>query len=205
MNPRGTGWLVVLGSVVVGAAVQAATAVPGLGTASTPVLVADAAVSVVALVLELALLAWATRAIVHREPLGRLPGRLLLWSLLVAVVTAIVALVLGAGVVLVLIAALCVLPAAAAGERNAFKGFRVFRRTPVRAVVAALVTILVAGVTWVVALAAGLFLTGALGGLVMWLVFGVLLALLLLWWTRLAARAAARSGEPATEEPVAAV
>lgn len=205
MNPRGTGWLVVLGSVVVGAAVQAATAVPGLGTASTPVLVADAAVSVVALVLELAPLAWATRAIVHREPLGRLPGRLLLWSLLVAVVTAIVALVLGAGVVLVLIAALCVLPAAAAGERNAFKGFRVFRRTPVRAVVAALVTILVAGVTWVVALAAGLFLTGALGGLVMWLVFGVLLALLLLWWTRLAARAAAGSDEPATEEPAAAV
>ena len=89
MSPRGTGWLVVLGSVVVGAAVQAATAVPGLGTASTPVLVADAAVSVVALVLELALLAWATRAIVHRAPLGRLPGRLLLWSLLVAVVTAI--------------------------------------------------------------------------------------------------------------------
>lgn len=205
MSPRGTGWLVVLASVVVGAVVQAATAVPGLGTASTPVLVADAAVSVVALVLELALLAWATRAIVHRAPLGRLPGRLLLWSLLVAVVTAIVALVLGAGVVLVLIAALCVLPAAAAGERNAFKGFRVFRRTPVRAVVAALVTILVAGVTWVVALAAGLFLTGALGGLVMWLVFGVLLALLLLWWTRLAACAAARSGEPATEEPVAAV
>lgn len=205
MSPRGTGWLVVLASVVVGAVVQAATAVPGLGTASTPVLVADAAVSVVALVLELALLAWATRAIVHRAPLGRLPGRLLLWSLLVAVVTAIVAIVLGAGVVLVLIAALCVLPAAAAGERNAFKGFRVLRRTPVRAVVAALVTILVAGVTWVVALAAGLFLTGALGGLVMWLVFGVLLALLLLWWTRLAARAAAGSDEPATEEPAAAV
>ncbi len=205
MSPRGTGWLVVLGTVVVGAAAQAATAVPGLGTASTPVLVADAAVSVVALVLELALLAWAARAIVHREPLGRLPGRLLLWSLLVAVVAALVAIVLGAGVVLVLIAALCVLPAAAAGEPNALKGFRVFRRTPFRAVVAALVTILVAAVTWVVALAAGLFLTGALGGLVMWLVFGVLLALLLLWWTRLAARAAAGSDEPATEEPAAAV
>ncbi len=97
------------------------------------------------------------------------------------------------------------LPAAAAGEPNALKGFRVFRRTPFRAVVAALVTILVAAVTWVVALAAGLFLTGALGGLVMWLVFGVLLALLLLWWTRLAARAAAGSDEPATEEPAAAV
>lgn len=205
MSPRGTGWLVVLGSVVVGAAVQAATAVPGLGTASTPVLVADAAVSVVALVLEVALLAWATRAIVHRESLGRLPGRLLLWSLLVAVVAALVAIVLGAGVVLVLIAALCVLPAAAAGEPNALKGFRVFHRMPVRTIVAALVTILVAGVTWVVALAAGLFLTGALGGLAMWLAFGILLALLLLWWTRLAARAATRSDQPAAEEPAAAV
>lgn len=196
-------WLAILGTVVVGAAVQAATAVPGLGTASTPVLVLDVVLSGVALVLELALLAWAVRAVVHRAPLGRPSGVLLLWALLVVLLTALVAVVLGAAVALVLVVGLCVLPAAAAGERNALRGFRVFRRTPVRAVVAALVALLVAGVTWVVALAAGLFLTGALGGLVMWLAFGVVLALLLLWWTRLAARAEALPAS-VPEEPVPA-
>ena len=196
MSPRGTGWLVALGTVVVGAAAQAATAVPGLGTASTPVLVADAVVSVVVLVLELALLAWAARAIVHRTPLGRVPGTVLLWSVVVVVVLAAVGIVVAFAVPLDLVAALRVLPAASRGERNALRGFRVFRRTPVRAVVAAVVTVLLTGLAWVAALAAGLFLTGALGGFAMWLVLGVLLALLLIWWTRLAARAGTPHDEP---------
>lgn len=202
MSPRGTGWLVALGTVVVGAAAQGATAVPGLGTASTPVLVADAVVSVVSLVLELALLAWAARAIVHRAPLGRLPGTVLLWSVLVVVALAASGVVVALGVPLVLVAALCVLPAAAAGERNALTGFGVFRRTPVRAVVAAVVTVILTGLAWVAALAAGLFLTGALGGFAMWLVLGVLLALLLVWWTHLAARTTTAHDEGAADEPV---
>ena len=37
--------------------------------------------------------------------------------------------------------------------------------------------------SWVVALVAGFFLTGALGGVVMWLWFGLVATLALLWWT----------------------
>lgn len=206
MTPARTAWIVVPATVVVGAVLQAATAVPGLGTASTTMLVGDTVVSVVALVLEIALLAWAADALVRREASRRPGGPLLLWSLLVVALTALVAIVLGAAVVLVLVVALCVLPAAAAGERNALRGFRVFRRTPVRAVVASLVAMLVAGVTWVVALASGLFLTGALGGLAMWVWFGVVGFLLLLWWTRLAARCAEpRAADVAPDLPAATV
>lgn len=201
---RRTPWLVVVVTIVLGAVLQAATAIPGLGTSSTAVLVGDTVVSVLALVLELALLAWAAHALVRREPLGRPSGRLLLWSLAVVALTAVVAVLLGPLVVLVLVAALCVLPAAAAGQGNALRGFHVFRRETGRAVVASVVAVLLAAVTWVVALAAGLFLTGALGGFVMWLWFGVLLALLLLWWTRLAARVVPGAAEPVVEDESAA-
>ncbi len=198
----GRAWLVVVVAVVIGAVLQAATSVPGAGTVSGTTLVLDVTVSFLALVLELALLAWAVRSIALHEPLGRFPRRLLVWSALLVVVAAAVAVVLGPVVVLVLVAGLCVLPAAAAGERNALGGLRVFRRTPGRAVGAAIVAVVVAAVTWVLALAAGLFLAGALGAAAMWLWFGIVLALLLGQWTRLAARvptpSATAPDEPAT-------
>jgi len=106
-----------------------------------------------------------------------------LWSAVVVLVSLVVAVVVLPAVVLVLIAALCVLPAATSGERNALRGFRVFRRTPVRAILASVAVVVVAVLTWVVALVAGFFLTGALGGVVMWLWFGLVATLALLWWT----------------------
>lgn len=197
-------WIVALVTVVVGAVLQAATAVPGVGLVSTAQLVLETSVSVIALVLELALLAWAARSIASREPLGRLSGRLVLWALLVVVATGVVAVVLAAALVLVLLAALCVLPAAAAGEGNPLAGFRVFRRTPLRSIGAALVVALVGALSWVAALVSGLFLAGALGGLAMWLWFGLVLLLLLVWWSRRIARAAAPP-ETIPDDAVAAV
>ena len=200
---RGRAWAVAVAAVVVGALVQAATAVPGLGTASTAQLVGLTVLAALALVVELAVLAWSARTIGGVAPHGRLGGRLLLWSAVVVVVAAVVGVVLAKELVLVLVAALCVLPEAAAGEGNALTGFRVFRRTPLRSIGAALVVVLLAVVSWVVALAAGLFLTGALGGLVMWLWFGVVLLLLLVWWSRRVARATA-APEMVPDEAVAA-
>lgn len=196
---RARAWLVVVVVVVIAAVLQAATSVPGVSTTSGSTLVLDVTVSFLALVLELALLAWSARSIALREPLGRFPRRLLLWSALVVLAAGAVTILLGPVVVLVLVAALCILPAAAAGERNPLRGLRLFRLRPGRAIGAAVVAVALAGVTWVVALAAGLFLAGALGAAAMWLWFGILLALLLVQWTRLAARAsAAPTIEPET-------
>ncbi len=186
---RAGAWIVLLGAVVVGAVLQGASAVPGLGTAATGWFAVQVVGSLVVLVAEVAVLAWAARAIVLRSALGRLPALLVAWSAVAVVVTAAVAVVLPFAVPLVLVVVACLLVEAAAGGRNALRGLRVFRRTPVRAVLAGLVVVVVAALSWVVALVSGFFLTGALGGAVMWLWFGVVAGLLLIWWTRLALRA----------------
>ena len=191
---RAAPWIAIVVAVVLGAVLQAATAVPGLGTASSPWFTVQVVVSVLVLVAEISVVAWACRALVRREGQGRLSTRLVLWSAVVVLVSLVVAVVVLPAVVLVLIAALCVLPAATSGERNALRGFRVFRRTPVRAILASVAVVVVTVLTWVVALVAGFFLTGALGGAAMWLWFGLVGALLLLWWTRLHDRAAAPAG-----------
>lgn len=190
-------WLVLLAAVVVGALLQGASAVPGLGTAAAGWFAAQVVASVVVLVAEVAVLAWAARAIALRSALGRLTATLVAWSAIVVVVTAAVAVVLPFAVPLVLVVALCLLVEAAAGGRNALRGLRVFRRTPLRAVLSALVVVVAAALSWVVALVAGFFLTGALGGAVTWLWFGAVAGLLLVRWTRLAVRARAREAHTA--------
>jgi len=190
-------WLVLLAAVVVGALLQGASAVPGLGTAAAGWFAAQVVASVVVLVAEVAVLAWAARAIALRSALGRLTATLVAWSAIVVVVTAAVAVVLPFAVPLVLVVAICLLVEAAAGGRNALRGLRVFRRTPLRAVLSALVVVVAAALSWVVALVAGFFLTGALGGAVTWLWFGAVAGLLLVRWTRLAVRARAREAHTA--------
>ena len=190
-------WLVLLAAVVVGALLQGASAIPGLGTAAAGWFAAQVVASVVVLVAEVAVLAWAARAIALRSALGRLTATLVAWSAIVVVVTAAVAVVLPFAVPLVLVVALCLLVEAAAGGRNALRGLRVFRRTPLRAVLSALVVVVAAALSWVVALVAGFFLTGALGGAVTWLWFGAVAGLLLVRWTRLAVRARAREAHTA--------
>lgn len=200
---RSVPWLVMSATVVVGAGVQAATAAPGLGNESSGAFVVAALASLVAVVVEVALLAWAAHAVVQRSRLGRLPLGLVVWSLVVVLVLSVVSVLVAPAVLLVLVAALCVLPAAAAGERNALKGFRVFRRTPLRTVLAALAVVLLGVLSWLVALVAGFFLTGALGGAVTWLWFGALSALALVWWTHRAGRAQRAPVEP-SPDPVTA-
>lgn len=193
---RSVPWLIMAATVVVGAGVQAATAAPGLGDESSGPFVVAALASFVALVVEGALLAWAAHAVVHRSRLGRLPLGLVGWSLVVVLVLSVVSVLVAPAVLLVLVAALCVLPAAAAGERNALKGFRVFRRTPLRTVLAALAVVLLGVLSWLVALVAGFFLTGALGGAVTWVWFGALSALVLVWWTHRVGHAQRAPVEP---------
>jgi len=190
-------WLVLLAAVVVGALLQGASAIPGLGTAAAGWFAAQVVASVVVLVAEVAVLAWAARAIALRSALGRLTATLVAWSAIVVVVTAAVAVVLPFAVPLVLVVALCLLVESAAGGRNALRGLRVFRCTPLRAVLSALVVVVAAALSWVVALVAGFFLTGALGGAATWLWFGAVAGLLLVRWTRLAVRARAREAHTA--------
>jgi len=176
-------WLVIAAAVLLGAVLQAASAVPGLDTATSAWFTVQVVASVVFVVAEVCALAWACRALVRREHLGRPRLRLVLWSAVFVLASLVAAVVAAPAVALVLIAALCVLPASAAGERNALKGLRVFRRTPVRTLLASLAVAFAVLLSWVVALVAGFFLTGALGGVVMWLWFGLVATLALLWWT----------------------
>ena len=187
---RAAPWLVGLATVVVAAILQGLTAVPGLGTASGTVFGLELAASVALLVAEAVLLAWAAHAIAVRGPLGRPGGALVVWSAVLVLLATVVAVVVPYAVPLVLALAGCVLVAAAAGERNALRGLRVFVRTPWRAIAATVVSVLVLALSWVVALVAGLFLTGALGGAVMWAWTGLVVLLLLVWWARIHARSA---------------
>ncbi|GAA3011420.1 hypothetical protein GCM10010461_22350 [Microbacterium aurantiacum] len=65
------------------------------------------------------------------------------------------------------------------------------RRHPWRALLLVLGVVVLGGVSLVVSIATGLFLSGMIGGIVAWLWFGVVIAWLLLWGTRLAVRASA--------------
>jgi hypothetical protein len=196
---RGAPWAVIAITVVVGAALQAATAVPGDGTASPTLFALQVVGSFVAMVAWLVLLAWATRALVHRSRLGRPPLTLVLWSVVVLLLAVVVGIAVPLALPVVVVLGLTVLPAAADGERAAWRGLRVFRTSTLRAVVATVVAVVLAALTWVVALVSGFFLTGALGGFVMWLWFGAVAALVLLWWTRIATRSShGPLPEPAT-------
>jgi hypothetical protein len=174
--------------IVVGAVLQSLTAAPGLGRMAAWLFVLATVGSAVVLWAQVVLLAWTTSSIARRRGLGRIPVPLLGWTAVGVAVAMAAGIVLPWLLPLVGIAALCILPAVAAG-RGPGSGFAVFRRSPWRAVAAALVAIVAAIASWAVALIAGLFLTGLLGGAAMWLWFGIVGAALLLWWARLGERA----------------
>jgi hypothetical protein len=96
---------------------------------------------------------------------------------------------------IVLLVAVFLLPAVAAGSVEPwFAGFGVLRRSPGRSVLAIVLYLVLVAVCWVVALAAGLFLTGFLGAVVTWAVFGLVTVLVLCLWCSLFRRSAVGKG-----------
>ncbi|MEN2740672.1 hypothetical protein ABCS02_23000 [Microbacterium sp. X-17] len=178
-------WCVLGAAVVAGAVAQGLTAEPGITLLPAWLVVLLVVASTAVLAAQLAVGAWATRALSDRAPLGGIPGTLLVWSAGIAVALFTVALLAPLVLPLLLAAALCVLPAAARGRRNALVGFAAFRCAPWGSVAATIVTVVVSILAAVGAVLAGLLLTGVPGGIAMWLGFGILAALLLRWWSRL--------------------
>jgi hypothetical protein len=187
---RPAAWFVLIAVVVIGAVVQGLTAAAG-SAGVDEALVWAAVGSLVLLWLEAVALVIAAAGIAGMRASLR-------------AVAAGCALALGAGVLVallvplalpvVVVLALIVLPAVAAGHRP----LAVFRRSPWRAVAAIVVSLVLAALTWVIAFAAGFFLTTVSGGIVLWLWLGIAVGALLVWWARLHARATARAAASVT-------
>ncbi len=168
-----------------GALAQGATAAPPADTVTTAAAIPLAVVSAAILVGQVAAVSWAVRVLAGAQ-IARPPQTLLWWSAGAVVVGAATGILAPVAVPLVVAAAGWVLPAAADGRATAPAGAAVFVRRPVAAVAATVVTVVATVLLAVIALTAGLFVTGAYGGVLMWVAFGVVGASLLTWWTRLA-------------------
>jgi hypothetical protein len=185
----GRGWRVYLPVTVVLAAIQVLLVSGDPAPAFTWSFVALFFVSLVAVFLAVWLtLRTATGAAGSRlSSLGWLAGAGLL-ALVTAVVEPLllpVALALG----------LLVLPPAAAGDGNPIAaGWRSLRRAPWRYVLAFVVLLALAGLSWVVALLLGLFVTGVLSAGLSWLWFGGVMTLIICQWCAVYAGATSRAG-----------
>jgi hypothetical protein len=202
---RWAGAGMLLAVVVVGALAQALTAGPALGSVAVGWTVLLAIVSFCVLVAQLALATGAARILVTGTATGTVSStgtatgtgtgsssvrwaRLWLLSAVCAVVLVAAAVLFVAAVPLVLLLVAIILSGAADGARAPLGGFAAYRVHPWRAATASVVSLLVVGIGWVVAVSAGLFLTGVVGGVVMWVWFGLSAAALLVWWARLQPR-----------------
>jgi hypothetical protein len=113
------------------------------------------------------------------------------WALAVGVVAVAVSLLQLWAAPLVLLVGAFVLPAAAADDPgNLFaRAYRPVVRTPVRLVLAVFGALVLAVVTWVIALNFGFFITGALGAVLTWLWFGLASTFVIALWCSLYRRA----------------
>jgi hypothetical protein len=182
-----SGWRVFVPAVLVNAAVQAALVasdpVPGASWTFALLVAASAGAVLVtvALVTSAALAAVDGRPRTAVASARQRPG-------VVAWAAGIGALAIAGGVLafwiapLLLLVAVPVLPAAAAGARNPVRdGFGGVGRHPVHYLFGGLVLLVLAVVSWVVALVLGLFVTGMIGAALTWVWFGVVLVLVLCW------------------------
>lgn len=171
-------------AVVVGhAAIQAALVVPRVAVTASPGFGALLAASTLALV----------AAVVSLVILAGTGGRPRIGRVLVAVVVALIVIaalaVLSAATLVpaVLIALVVVSPLGNAGAAAA-AGPASFAAHPIRAVLAAVLSMVVLALIGVAALLFGFLVTGWLGALATGIVGGALLALLVRMWARLAVR-----------------
>ncbi len=141
-------------------------------------------VLVLASLVALILATWAALLVLSGPTARRL--RTLAWVAAAVIVTAALSVLSPLLAPVGLVLALIVVPAATTGD--VVDGFRAFRRTPVRHVLAILGVILACVVAWVVALLLGLLVTGVAASVATWLCFGLLGALVLTAWVRFVRR-----------------
>ncbi|HAN25656.1 MAG: hypothetical protein CMH36_07355 [Microbacterium sp.] len=175
--------------IVLGAVAQGLTALPAVGSTDTTALSIIGVGSIVIVVVEVWLLGWAAWAFATRAPGGPRVAAFG-WMSLLVIILLVVAGAVSILVPLVLTAAGCLVAAASAGQRP-WHGFRVFRAHPWAAVILLVVGSVVLTVAWIAAFSAGFFITGAVGGMITWLAFGIAGGGLLIWWSSLVQRTAA--------------
>ncbi|GAA3011409.1 hypothetical protein [Microbacterium aurantiacum] len=115
MSARSLGGVVFGAAVVLGAIAQGLSAAPGLGRMPLPAFLAVAAVSALALALQLAATAWAARRIVAPDAPAH-AGLALAWAAVLVLIGAVLSALFAPAGLLAAIAATFVLPAAAAGR-----------------------------------------------------------------------------------------
>lgn len=179
---RSGAWLALLTTIVVGAVMQALTAVPGYEGTDTETFWWAAAGSFALLWLQLVLITLAATAIAGSPATT---GTTVIWSGVVLVVGIVVAVLVPLALPAVVVVAPCLLAAAGEGSRNAFEGFGAFRRRPAPSIAAVVVTLVLSVTTWVVAFASGLLLSQMAGGIATWVWAGFVAGLLVAWWVRL--------------------
>lgn len=182
---RITAWLLLAAAVVVGAVGQGLTSLRGAALMDQA-FVWSVLASAVLLMAQLAAIAAAAARVAGARPSWRAAT---LWTAVVTVGGMLLAVLIPLALPLVVVAALCVLSAVSVGH-GPQTAFAVFRRVPARAITASVVSILLSASTWVVALLCGFFVAGVVGGVAMWLWFGAVATLQLVWWSRLQLRAA---------------
>jgi hypothetical protein len=180
MTPRRALPLLILAAaIILGAVLQAATAVPGIGRAAPTTFLLAAAASVATLWAQVTALAWATAAFGRPAASVRLAG-VAMWSGIVVLLAGTLLVIAPLAAILIGLAALFILPATVAGvDRTVPEAARTLRRHPWRAIVLALGALIAVAVLAVGAAATGLFLTGFFGGVAMWIAFGTAGAVLL--------------------------
>ena len=124
--------------------------------------------------------AWELRPFKIQRP------RLMLYTATLVVATAAAWVVSPYLVPPVLLLALTQVPAVVAGVRTPFRTtWTAFRRRPIRAVLAVILSVICAPLSWLVSLMAGFFVTGPLGSILAWLWLGIVALVLLCLWTSL--------------------
>lgn len=166
------GWRVFVPVIVATAAIQAAVVIGDPLPSPDLSFVLLTALSAAVTVLAVALAAAGAHAAVTRTRF-RAPGTaLVVWSAVVVLGIAVVAVLLAAVAPLAIVAGIVMLPAAAAEQRNAFRGFAVIARHPGRFVLTAFAALALIVVSWLAAILLGFFVTGPLAAGLTWLWFG---------------------------------
>ena len=184
----GRAWLPLLIVVVINAIVQALLVTIGAVPGIDGIAIVWALVSLVVIVLTYAVVAAAAlESVDGKVSWAAVGGRMRSYWLLFVVWTAVVAVGVFLGLLLytlpgILIACLTVfIPVAAMdGQRDAFAdNFAAIKARPGRWLITVLIMGAIVGLAWLFAALSGFFVGGWLGPLLVWLVFGVLLA----WFT----------------------
>lgn len=186
-------WRVLIPLTVVVAVIQSATVLGDPEPAPDWIFALLVTASLVTTIAAVAIASETSLAGVDGRPVRAPGGGLVLWSAVIVLGVAVVAVLLAVVTSLAIVLALVLLPAVADGQRNPLHGLVVFTRRPVRAVVFVLVALLVIALSWVVALLLGFFVTGPLAAGVTWLWFGLVGTLLLCAATSLYRRAQPRA------------